>query len=343
MTVPAKMSSLSADFVLPRQYPQRIALASERASDDRIPAIQAIDARARALLQKIVRSLPKDNPSESVRISNTTFAIAISASQRTVARLKGVLEASGFITRRQVQSRRCGMQVSDIWLTDMARQLLGLDTPAPKASASANVANANCLSQSFSKRPPKEAQPVDNFRPQPQKQPKSPNLPEDLHLLQDCSISPFGICKLMGMASKTGNRLGTIVQVAGKHILNANKPFSYVRKLIFSGKDWSAIEKIAHQKQEQAQQASSHSVQHAKDMVDLQKACEETGFLTGGNDLYAWKWQWEWLRRADIADIIACPEKARWLPIPNLGPAAQALRDGNIFPVTLDDLLNPQS
>lgn len=327
-----KMSFEPAGASAPRVYPQVITQAADRATDDRIPEIAALDVRARGMLQKIVRSLPKNNPSESVRISNTTFALALGTSERTVARIKCALEQAGFITRHQVQSRRRGMQVADIWLTDMAQQVLGLITSAPKSLACANLADANCLSQSFSKRRSKEA--VEKKQPE---QPNSQSVPEDLHLLQDCGLTVPAIRKLMGLASKAGYLLGTIVQAAGKHILNARKPFCYVLKLIFSDKDWNAQARFTQEKQaEQAEKVVRASEREA-DLALIQQEARKTGLLSDAKGVYAWSWIDDCVKRVHVSALLA-GGTVPWLPIPYVNGLAQAIRDGKVFAVELEEL-----
>ena len=326
-----KMSFEPAGTDAPRAYPQAIAQAADRATDDRIPEIAALDVRARGLLQKIVRSLPKDNPSESVRIKNDTFALVLGTSGRTVARIKCALEQAGFITRHQVQSRRRGMQVADIWLTDMAKRVLGLITPAPKAPACAKLADAYCLSQSLSERPPKGV--VEEKQPeQPQTPPNSQSVPEDLHLLQDCGLNVPAIRKLMGMASKAGHRLGTIVQAAGKHILNATKPFCYMRKLIFSGKDWGAQAEAAQQEDVARAQESLEAAQRQADIELVEQEASKTGLLTSAKRVCAWAWIDGWLKRAEM-DAVLAGGMVPWLPMPDISGVAQAIRDGKVFAV----------
>lgn len=323
-----KMSSLPVSSSAIRAYPQAIAHAADRATDDRIPEICTLSAKARLLLQKIVRSIPKDNPRKSVRISNVTFSIAIRVSDRTVARLKTELEDAGFITRHQVQSRRLGMQVADIWLTDMALQLLGLaDTQrAPK------TVDAYCLSQSLSERQPADAVPTKK------EQPGSQSVPPDLHLLQDCGLTVPAIRKLMGMASETGHLLGTIVQAAGKHIVKAGKPYCYVRKLILSGKDWGAKADVAQQEAvEQAQQVAE-ATQRNDDVELLQREASKTGLLTSAKRACVWAWVDGWLKKGPISAALSNSAIVDWSPLADIAPIAQALREGKVFPVERDTL-----
>lgn len=321
-----KMSFLAASPHALRHYPQLIAQAADRATDDRIPQIRTLSTSARLLLQKIVRSLPQERPQQSVRISTATFGVALGVSDRTVARLKNELEHAGFITRHQVQSRRLGMQVADIWLTDPALQLLGL-AGTEQNQRTPKMAHAYKLSQSLSERQPTSG---DSQEKQPQ-QPDSQAVPPDLHLLQNCGLTVPAIRKLMGMASKAGHLLGAIVQAAAKHIAKAARPYCYVKKLIASGKDWGAVSAQQEQERQAQEEQSQAAMQHQEDVQLLSQA----GPLTNAKQSHVWAWIDGWLKKTDIEAFKAGKSAlaGHWLPVADLVPAAQALRDGRLFPV----------
>jgi hypothetical protein len=66
-------------------------------------------------------------------------------------------------------------------------------------------------------------------------------VPDDLVPLAVAGLTLGAIRKLMGLASRAGTRLGDVVAVAGRHILKARRAYSYVLKLLRSGKDWAAL------------------------------------------------------------------------------------------------------
>lgn len=113
-------------FALPPAYPPSIIRAADRATDCRIPAISALKAHARLLLQAVVRSIQTKDITNSVRVSNEFFAQVLHVSVDKVCKIKKELEDKEWITRSQVQSRKLGMQVSDVCLTPWALQTLGL-------------------------------------------------------------------------------------------------------------------------------------------------------------------------------------------------------------------------
>ena len=116
------------------------------------------------MLVRLVRNVSAAAPQESVRIANPTLAAGLHVSERTIYRIKAGLEAKGWITRQQVQSRRRGMQISDVWLTRHALETLGLagsiGPAAPLEPATdplqrlPKMADASLFSQSVSQRPP---------------------------------------------------------------------------------------------------------------------------------------------------------------------------------------------
>lgn len=148
-----------------RDFPGLIRLALSRAAACDGAGLQQLDTGERALLVRLVRNVSAAAPEESVRIANPTLAAGLHVSERTIHRMKAGLEAKGWITRQQVQSRRRGMQISDVWLTRHALETLGLaEAVAPaalqetRASPSfqrpPKVADALLFSQSVSQRRP---------------------------------------------------------------------------------------------------------------------------------------------------------------------------------------------
>lgn len=147
-----------------RDFPASIRLALARAAGCDGGGLEQLAAGERALLVRLVRNVSAAMPEDSVRIANPTLATALHVSERTIHRLKGGLEAKGWITRRQVQSRRRGMQISDVWLTRHALETLGLacpvatdvaTRPAPvRPQRPPGMADALQIPQSVSQRPP---------------------------------------------------------------------------------------------------------------------------------------------------------------------------------------------
>ena len=128
-----------------RDFPGPIRLALSRAAACDGAGLQQLDAGERALLVRLVRNVSVVTPEESVRIANPTLAAGLHVSERTIHRMKAGLEAKGWITRHQVQSRRRGMQISDVRLTRHALETLGLAgaaAPAPLRACTAVPASA---------------------------------------------------------------------------------------------------------------------------------------------------------------------------------------------------------
>lgn len=109
-----------------KDFPPLIGRALSRISGCDGAGLSELNYQGRMLLARIVRNICVRKPEESVRVSNNCLAAGLGISDRTVRRIKISLEESGWITRHQKQSRRHGMQVSDIWLTPAALRTLGL-------------------------------------------------------------------------------------------------------------------------------------------------------------------------------------------------------------------------
>jgi hypothetical protein len=116
-------------------FPRNIQVALARASGSDAPGFADLSVKGRILLARILRNVCTKHPEQPVRISNECLAVAMGCSTRTVQRVKGELASAGWIERHQVQSRRHGMQISDVRLTDVALARLGLGADAaPKKS-----------------------------------------------------------------------------------------------------------------------------------------------------------------------------------------------------------------
>lgn len=112
-----------------RDFPTPIRDALSRIAG-RVGRCAELGATARLLLAELVRCVGYKTPEVPFRVGNDALAAALGASVRSVGRLKLELEMAGWIGRRQVKSRRRGMQVADHWLTPLALDALGLGGPA---------------------------------------------------------------------------------------------------------------------------------------------------------------------------------------------------------------------
>lgn len=121
----------------PIDFPARIQAALGRLAG-RVGACALLPPTARLLLAELVRCLDYKNPTEPIRIRNATLAAALNLSERTVGSLKCILERNGWITRHQVQSRRRGMQVADVWLSPLALTALGFSPPPVDIQGASN-------------------------------------------------------------------------------------------------------------------------------------------------------------------------------------------------------------
>ena len=110
----------------PKDLPGPIQLALARVAG-RVGQCADIKPKARMLLSEFLRCVSYREPEGAVRVRNETLALALGISERSVIRLKKELELDGWISRHQVKSRRRGMQITDVWLTNNALQALGLN------------------------------------------------------------------------------------------------------------------------------------------------------------------------------------------------------------------------
>lgn len=242
-----------------KDFPPAIQRALARISG-RVGGLANLRKGPRALLAELVRCASSRRPNDPIRVRNLTLAMALECSERTIARLKAELEASGWLRRQQVITRRAGAQVSDIWLTDMAIDALGLAEPDQTSAGKVGQEGArSCLQrqpsvasayvdslQSSSKRQPAGLSEEPSHRePAPTSMPEAGSnngIPEDLKLLAHKGVSKPGIWRLMALATKAGTRLGQVVCVARNGIEKARHPYAYVLRLLRLGRDWGELE-----------------------------------------------------------------------------------------------------
>lgn len=151
-----------------RDFPPVIRRALARATGCDSCGLRELTGMERMLLSRYVRNVNIKDVRKSVRVSTAALSVALHVSDRTLLRIKTELIAKGWLVTHQVQSRRRGMQISDVTLTERALAVLGLlevaDLPAASAKFAEQVkdveekndvtpvlADAFYLSQSFSK------------------------------------------------------------------------------------------------------------------------------------------------------------------------------------------------
>ena len=151
-----------------RDFPPIIRRALARATGCDGCGLRDLTGMERMLLSRYVRNVSIKDVRRSVRVSTLELSLALHVSDRTLLRIKTELIAKGWLVTHQVQSRRRGMQISDVSLTERALAVLGLldDTPLPAASAKSEeqvveveektavtpiLADAFCFSQSSTK------------------------------------------------------------------------------------------------------------------------------------------------------------------------------------------------
>ena len=371
MPTPCPGGSAHAPLAPVTDFPPLIARAVARAAAADGGGLGELDGEERALLVRIVRNVSVGAPAESVRISNITLAAALHASERTVRRLKSALEAKGWITRRQVQSRRRGMQILDIWLTPHALStLFGPDEAVldrrrsekadalltfPRSSRQPCGVSMNSPPQAGPAGPPAdpgEARPEGRpFAPEPDQEsapqaadraagpsvtpsPAAAGLPEDVRMLAEIGgVTVAGVRLLMGAATRAGTRLGDLLAAAGDAVLKARHPFGYITRLIRCGKDWSAI---AQEKRrlDNARQDVDHKLGERQRLI---RAMGEATMYSHHKHEFVWRAEFGQVCQSTVRDA-AGGGIGRWLPMADVSGLAAAWREGRLFPVTTDDV-----
>lgn len=123
-----------------KDFPPIIRRALARATGCDGCGLRDLTGMERMLLSRYIRNVSIRDVRKSVRIGTVELSTALHVSDRTLLRIKTELIAKGWIATHQVQSRRRGMQISDVSLTERALAVLGLLDDIPPPAASANIA-----------------------------------------------------------------------------------------------------------------------------------------------------------------------------------------------------------
>lgn len=123
-----------------KDFPPIIRRALARATGCDSCGLRELSGIQRMLLSRYVRNVNIRDVRKSVRVSTVELSAALHVSDRTLLRVKTELIAKGWLVTHQVQSRRRGMQISDVTFTERALEVLGLLEVADQPAASAKFA-----------------------------------------------------------------------------------------------------------------------------------------------------------------------------------------------------------
>jgi hypothetical protein len=229
-------------------FPTNINIAATRLGIHDLPDFAGLTSRERHIFQRFIRNVCTKNPSDSFRVSVANLADAVVVSTRTIQRaIKGLVD-KGWVTRTQVQ-KRSGMEIADTKLTHKALKVLGFLDPKPqKAGFSRATSTAHVYSDSIdSFNTKRQSSPstevtsqIDDEKPsETEVKVKPVTIPSDLSFLMRMGLKPSGIFKLMKIASKAGQHLGTIVNAVKDALKDAKNVYAYIYDLIQRPRDWA--------------------------------------------------------------------------------------------------------
>jgi hypothetical protein len=309
-------------FTAVRDFPPIIRTALSRAAGSDAHGLSELSTQERSLLCRIIRNVNATEPSASIRIANETLAIAMKVSDRTIRRIKVQLEAKGWFSRSQIQSRRYGMQISDVWLSSQALNALGLtNTPAQARE------DFHATEHSTAKPQPSELL-ANGSKQVPATTCFTDELPADLIELRDVAgLTVGGIRLLMGLASRSGTKLGLIFTATRDLVLASREPFAYLKKLIQSGRDWSQVVVQA----QAAQVVVEQEIKTSSDRSELVEAFTGRMF-SHAKQLYVWS---EFGGVIHQARVKLTNENGleSWQPLLDTTPLVDAWKSGKLFEI----------
>ena len=226
-----------------------------------VPAfIEMPDGFLRIVL-KIVQKINLSNPFTEIFASRQTLAEESGKSLDSVHRAISWLEKANLIERERIA--RAGLRGSRSPLVPTLALLtaLGLVDASGKAKAKSVGSKANTrhapgrpvCTPCMAHRTDADAEAVKAVRePGAFTRIGSVFLPNDLLWLCGRGLSPFAVLGLMKHARAASQRLSDVVQTAHKYLehLKSNQLFAYIRSLLESGRDFSAISRIEKETEE---------------------------------------------------------------------------------------------
>jgi hypothetical protein len=311
-----------------KDFPPLIRNALARAAGCDAGGLGELNVQERNLLCRIVRNVSASSPTESIRVANETLAIALKVSDRTIRRIKARLEEKGWLSRSQIQSRRLGMQISDVWLSEKALHTLGLIGSSALQPAALQASSKHPSSAEIGL-----AAPLAVNQSHPKQTVFHDDVPVDLLELRDVAgLSVAGIRLLMGLATESGTRLGHVFAATRDLVLASRAPFAYLQKLIRSGKDWSQIT-IAAQASEQATAAEAIQADEQSQLI----AAFKGRLFSHEKRLFVWSEFGGVLHQASIQNE-SKTDVASWRPVLDAVPLLEAWKAGKLFEINAKTL-----
>ena len=180
------------------------------------------------VLIRIIKKINLRSPASPITAARSTLADESGKSIETVQRVVRWLEDRGLIEREQ--KARAGLRGSSSPLVPTAKLI---DALLPSRPSPAGAIRRN----------PINGAKADSATPQPTfLKLDGRKIPADLAwMVQSNGMAGSGVLKLMSMAKEAKQRLSDVVESSKKYLepLNGRAMFSYVRKLLDSGRDFT--------------------------------------------------------------------------------------------------------
>lgn len=207
-----------------------------------VDGLMGLASREVHLLLRVLRNVCIKAPADPVRISMSNLSLALDVSEKTVQRAFRGLIDKGLIQRSQVK-KRSGMEIVDTSLTAKALALLGFNETKKAQEALARRWTNESTSYNYSVSTVSKERHLDEPSAEniqiEEKKPKEAKVPSDLQCLLQLGLSAPAVFKLMKLATRTGQRLGVMINAVKDALKDAKNIYAYIRDLIKQQRDWS--------------------------------------------------------------------------------------------------------
>jgi len=227
-----------------RDYPPLIQRAMSRAMS---PTLDLTPSERLALTTLLSRVEARDGAA-AFWVRRLNVAESFGRVERTITNWLSALEEKGWISKEQGRTRWGSFQSLTLHLTDAAARYLGLTNQSDLSTTYRKKTSVGIRNQESSH----------SFGDNSQRLLENPNaaknrIPDDCKVLLDLRVTPRAIFKLMGLASRGGQRLSDVLASKGAAIAKAKHPFSYISALLSTGTDFKWLRQ--HHAEDMAKQA----------------------------------------------------------------------------------------
>lgn len=205
----------------------------------------------------IIKKIDLSSPRKSIFANRTTIAEESGKSVETVQRAIKWLEDKGFFERQQIANPGQRGSRSPLTPTDLFLEAVELHPEGLRFSPGQHHANNAGASSSARASISPEGTPAAGTPSQGRfVRHEGMTIPADLvWLCREHALRPSAVLQLMGLASKAGKRLSTVIEATKQYLLalHGRELYAYIKALLSKDRDFGQVLKEKSEEQESSQ------------------------------------------------------------------------------------------